>query len=220
MRFAYGEAPIDDDQSDARLLSELSALERELYVSLQSTRRRAEFLAGRIAVRRAIAIALGQANLGDLVVARHPDGAPKLEGISHALAISISHGRARAVAAAVRGNDRIGIDLCDHADAPRIRRVAARAFPREAERALALRDDLCALTAWAIKEAVGKALRIGLLYDAGFERIELLSLEPPRVRVTNELRAIELTTRGSADGMEAIATVSPLRVSRSAPDIA
>jgi len=204
---AFGAADISSDQAEEPLLASISEVERELHRQLRSARRRAEFLAGRTAVRRAIASVLGECDLRALVIARHDDGAPRIEGIAAELAISISHSRTRAIAVAALGSEPIGIDLCDHGDAPRIKRVAERAFPRAPERALAMVDDRAARASWAIKEAVGKALRIGLLYDGGFDRIELLSLDPPRVRVAGDERVVTLSIREHVDAVEAVAIV-------------
>jgi 4'-phosphopantetheinyl transferase len=174
---AWGEAPIDDPTADAIAL--LSAVERARLSTQRSARRRAEFVAGRLAARRALS-GSGLPLPRDLAIDRDEDGAPLLIGLA-GVALSITHARVRAIAAVA---DRpIGIDLCDATDAPRIRRVARRAFPRAHERALVLEDDRSACLAWAAKEAVAKALRIGMLEGGGVERIEIVAIDPLEVRV-------------------------------------
>src|SRR5215813_9753715 len=73
--------------------------------------RRAEWRAGRLAARAALEGLLGAGAAAGLVVAREEDGAPVVVG-ADGVAVSISHGRRWAVAAAGRVA-RLGIDLCE-----------------------------------------------------------------------------------------------------------
>ncbi|GAC1601465.1 MAG: hypothetical protein NVS3B20_22080 [Polyangiales bacterium] len=208
-----GRAEVHDPEDRAvtsLALSLLSDAERAIYRTLSSSRRRAEFVAGRVAVRRALAEIIGERAVEQVSVLRETDGAPRLLGLTRPIAISISHGLTRAVAIAAEGSAGVGVDLCDRRDAPRIRRVAMRAFPREAERVIALVTDDCARAAWALKEAIGKAMRIGLLYDAGFARIHLLSIDPPHARVEGDPRLLTLAVRVHPvdEGVEATAMVT------------
>lgn len=176
-RIALAETDIARD-ADASFLSEV---ERSYLPSFRHPRRVDEFVAGRRAARRAIASLLGRER--ELVIERERDGAPKIVGLDVDVAISITHGRTRAIAVAAEGARPLGLDLADAHDVERIRRVARRAFPRENEREIVLADERATRLGWAIKESIGKALRIGLLYDAGFERIAISSLAPIVVRV-------------------------------------
>ena len=187
---AHGEARI----GEPRDRSFLSDVERSYFARFSADKRCDEFLAGRLAVRRAIARLLHADTwpIG-LSIERQDDGAPKIVGLHVELAISISHAKTRAIAIAALGPSPVGVDLTDDADAARIRRVARRAFPRAHERALALVDDRTACRAWAMKEAVAKALRMGLLEQGGFERIEVLDVERPRVSVQGDAREVEVT---------------------------
>jgi 4'-phosphopantetheinyl transferase EntD len=176
----------------------LSDIERG-YLAKFGARRIEEFVAGRLAARRAIEALVGVA---PTVIAREPDGAPRIEGIPPGvrLAISITHGKRLAIALAALGSQAVGVDLTDGTDAPRIRRVARRAFPRDAERALALADDRSAIRAWAIKEAVAKTLRMGLLEQSGFERIEVVAIDVPEVRVDGVAPQLTIEIDARRDG--------------------
>ena len=87
----------------------------------------------------------------------------------------------------------------------RIRRVARRAFPRENEREIVLAEDSTTRLGWAIKESIGKALRIGLLYDAGFERISIASLDPIVVQVDGADPGLAFDVVERADGVLVVA---------------
>ncbi|MBK7398878.1 MAG: 4'-phosphopantetheinyl transferase superfamily protein [Myxococcales bacterium] len=188
---------------EADALEELSAIERALVASFGAARRKAEFVAGRRAARAAL-LALG---VVPDAISRADDGAPVVHATT-AVVLSISHGERMAFAAATHTGP-LGIDLTDRRDAARIRRVARRAFPREAERALALVDDESACRAWAIKEAVAKALRIGMLEQSGVERIEILDLATLQLRVDGAPPALSLSIEDVEDGVLAIA--GPIR---------
>lgn len=184
-------------------LEDLSTVERALLDSFGAARRKAEFVAGRRAARQAL-LAIG---VVPDAISRADDGAPVVHAAT-AVVLSISHGERMAFAAATHTGP-LGIDLTDRRDAARIRRVARRAFPREAERALALVDDQSACRAWAIKEAVAKALRIGMLEQGGVERIEILDLATLELRVDGAPPALSLSIEDVADGVLAIA--GPIR---------
>jgi phosphopantetheinyl transferase len=189
----------------------LSPVERARLATFGAESRTAEFLAGRIALRRAIA---EHASIeGDRVgIATFEDGAPYAVDVTGAplpLALSLTHARSTAIAIAAHRRwptdaAGIGVDLVDASDAPRIRATAARSFPRPLERALALRDDRAALVAWSLKEAVGKAFRIGMLEGRGLERIEVLGIEPPRVSVDG-IACPALMVVAHADGIASFA---------------
>src|SRR5262249_10956355 len=90
------------------------------------------------------------------------------------VAVSISHGRRWAVAAAGRVAC-LGIDLCEVGRAPNVERVAQRYLHAD-ERALA-RDASDWALLWALKEAAAKLLRRGL-FDGGLTASRLASLAP------------------------------------------
>jgi phosphopantetheinyl transferase (holo-ACP synthase) len=126
------------------------------------------------------------------------------------VSLSITHATRRAFAVAGRGAGPLGLDLCEHADAVRVRRVARRAFPREDERARVLADDRRACIAWAAKEAVAKALRIGMLEGAGVERIEIVELAldadvPIRVHVDHADPGLAFEVRTVDEGVLVVA---------------
>lgn len=118
-------------------------------------------------------------------------------------AISITHGRTRALAVAARV-PRLGIDLVDDADHERLARIASRFLaPEHAIAISAATRGAC----FAAKEAGLKALGLGL-YDGGmFDdcAVSVISLEPPRLapgelvlvlgRVVDGTLAVVYTTR-------------------------
>ena len=165
-------APIASAEAD---LANLHDAERAASARLDD-RRRLEHIAGRLAARAALAALVGPAG-ADAKIDRDPDGAPIVVGLADPPIISISHGRELAVAVAAR-TAAVGIDLCDYADAMRVRRVVLR-FVRPEEGALVARGGVgewCAL--WALKEAGAKALRHALL-DGGLRATWVRGLEPP-----------------------------------------
>ncbi|MBI3544540.1 MAG: hypothetical protein HY075_14810 [Deltaproteobacteria bacterium] len=151
---AWAECPLED----ARDVADLSARERELLGALSNAKLAREFVAGRMAAHRAIEKLTGQAQevLKDGVGRPCPTDAR--------IRVSISHGRGRAVAAA-GFVDRLGVDLCEHADAGRIETLAARFLSRVPPPG-SVRGH-CA--AWAEREAGLKALGLGLLDGGAFE---------------------------------------------------
>lgn len=184
---------------DGAPLDDLSDGERALVASFGAARRRAEFVAG----RRAARVALGALGVAAVAIERAADGAPRVVGAD--VVLSITHGARSAYAAAVR-DGRLGIDLTDHGDAARIGRIARRAFPRTRERDLALTDAASSCRAWALKEALAKALGIGMLEQGGVERIELMALDPPTLLVDGAEHGLAVWIEDVEDGVLAVAT--------------
>jgi phosphopantetheinyl transferase (holo-ACP synthase) len=149
----------------------------------ESDSRRADWRAGRLAAKRAVAAALGVASLEHLEIDSRAESAPRplfcISGERQPLdlVVSLAHddGRAvAAVAAAARGA-RIGVDLEREQPLPA---EHARYFLRAEERS-ATRASL--LACWALKEAAWKAL--------GLSRSEPLS-SPELVWRGSELVAL------------------------------
>lgn len=195
-RVVFGEAPIVEGVDP----SFLSVVERARLESQSSPRRRSEFLAGRLAARRALGTLLGAEAIASVAIARDDDGAPRIEGIALEVSLSITHATSRALAVAAPGRAPLGVDLSEHRDAARIRRVARRAFPRENEREIALADDRAACIAWSAKEALAKAHRIGMLEGGGVERFEVLSIDPLRVTLDGEALAMDFDVEPVDEG--------------------
>jgi hypothetical protein len=150
--------------------------------------------AGREAARQALAAL-------DCTVPLAYDGTrPIVPGTN--IAVSITHGRVRALAIAARGC-RVGIDLCD--DDPRLPTLALRYFATEHPFATSPRQLAACLAA---KEAGLKALGLGLLDGDMFDDcvIQLASLEPPRIRCA--LASLALVLGEAPEG--AIAVVHDL----------
>jgi phosphopantetheinyl transferase len=200
---AHGEARVGET-SDRSFLSDV---ERGYFAHFGAPKREQEFIAGRLAVRRALQSLIG--NLPEaLSIEREDDGAPRVVGVeSHDVVVSITHAGARALAIAAHGPLPIGIDLTEWSDAARIRKVARRAFPRAHERDLVLASDRTAVRAWALKEAVAKSLRMGLLEQAGFERIEVVGVEDPLVTIKDDARVVTMALEELDEGVRAIAYV-------------
>lgn len=140
----------------------LSDAEQAMLVRMPHPARRTSFIAGRTLLRYEAAAALGVAP--DAVpVSLHEGGAPRISGAS--LCVSIAH--SEAVVGVALGARPVGLDV------ERVRDVA----PGLARRMLApderLAEDEAApeLRAWTGKEAVLKALGLGL--RAGLQRVRL-----------------------------------------------
>ncbi|HYD40901.1 MAG TPA: 4'-phosphopantetheinyl transferase superfamily protein [Anaeromyxobacter sp.] len=134
--------------------------ERALWARHRSPRRRAEFLAGRIAARRAVAQALGEEREAELEIGRDPTGAPSVRG-HPALHVSISH--SHGLAAAVAAPFAVGVDL--ERTEPRPEAFARMFFTdAEHERLAAVpgpeREELLHVL-WTRKEAASKVGRWG-----------------------------------------------------------
>ncbi|MBA3458911.1 MAG: 4'-phosphopantetheinyl transferase superfamily protein [Deltaproteobacteria bacterium] len=118
--------------------------------------------------------------------------------IANGVAISITHGRTRALA--IAGHvARLGIDLVDDEDETRLARLAPRFLAAERELATTAASRAAC---FAAKEAGLKALGLGL-YDGGmFDdcAVTVLSLDPPRLAPD-----LALVVGRVADGTVAIA---------------
>lgn len=123
--------------------------------------------AGKLAARRALA------ELGGVLA--YEGTRPIVVGAD--LAISITHGRTRAIAV-VAPVARIGIDLVD--DPERVARLADRYLAAERSFATSPRE---LAACFAAKEAGLKALGLGLLDGGMFDdcAVRVLSLDPPRI---------------------------------------
>ncbi|MDQ3369481.1 MAG: 4'-phosphopantetheinyl transferase superfamily protein [Myxococcota bacterium] len=128
--------------------------------------------------RRAATVALARLGGAAGALALAYDG-PRPIVVGATAAISISHGRSRAIAVAARVT-RLGIDLVDDRDEDRLSRIAGRFLA--SERAIAT-SAAARAACLAAKEAGLKALGLGL-YDGGmFDDcvVRVVSLEPPRL---------------------------------------
>jgi 4'-phosphopantetheinyl transferase len=142
-------------------------------------RRLDEFVAGRLAAHAALQQLLGD-RAAAIEIGRDAEGAPAMAGVAGDLPkLSISHGKSEAIAVA-GFVARLGVDLCEFADSPRVERVSGR-FIHESERDLArgIGHPVGWATLWALKEAGAKALGVGL-FDNGLKATRLVSIDPPR----------------------------------------
>lgn len=161
-------------------------------------RRRAEWLAGRRAGKQVLHAAFGWAPQRVEILPLE-SGAPKvwLDGVPcDEVVLSLTHTRTWAAAAVAR--TRVGIDLCDDADGPRLSRIAERVLSEgEAEASGAFTSPQHGAAVWALKEASLK-LSIGGVFDPGARAIYVESLSPPRVRAKTRIEVALLRLPGAA----------------------
>ncbi|MET3988248.1 4'-phosphopantetheinyl transferase superfamily protein [Streptomyces sp. PvR034] len=168
-------------REDLRRIPLLSPAEQRVVDGLGS-RRRAEWLAGRLLAKCLVAAFLA-VPARDVEVLPRGDGSPRVlvgGGPAPALHLSLSH-TARHVAAALAPGP-VGVDLCDTASAETVRRVADHVLSPRDRRAVTTgrpgdRPGAWA-GAWALKEAAVKADRSGV-FGAAARRVPILSLWPP-----------------------------------------
>ncbi|HZH15078.1 MAG TPA: 4'-phosphopantetheinyl transferase superfamily protein [Archangium sp.] len=142
--------------------SALSPLEREGLARCRTDKRRREFVAGRLAAHRALALLEPEARAEVTVREDGPDSGRPLFSPGHGLALSISHSAELAVAAVARGGA-LGVDLEQRVEASGAFLEEAFA-PGELEGYLPVCEGhLDPVTAaWALKEAVLKVWGVGL----------------------------------------------------------
>ncbi|WP_375771062.1 4'-phosphopantetheinyl transferase superfamily protein [Archangium gephyra] len=142
--------------------SALSPLEREGLARCRTDKRRREFVAGRLAAHRALALLEPGARAEVTAREDGPDAGRPLFSPGQGLALSISHSAELAVAAVARGGP-LGVDLEQRVE-------AGGAFLEEAFAPGELEGyrSVCeghldpATAAWALKEAVLKVWGVGL----------------------------------------------------------
>ncbi|MFE8595626.1 4'-phosphopantetheinyl transferase family protein [Archangium violaceum] len=142
--------------------STLSPLERAGLALCRTDKRRREFVAGRLAAHRALALLEPEARAEVTVREDGPDSGRPLFSPARGLALSISHSGELAVAAVARGGA-LGVDLEQRVE-------AGGAFLEEAFAPGELQGyvPVCAghldpvTAAWALKEAVLKVWGVGL----------------------------------------------------------
>jgi 4'-phosphopantetheinyl transferase EntD len=159
----------------------LGPREQALLADMPWPLRRAEWLAGRRVAKRLLAAACGFTPERTEVLPLE-SGAPRVwvDGVARDdLVLTLSHTKGWAVAAVASA--RVGIDVCDDLDGPRLARIARRVFsPGEAEACGAMASAQTQAAVWALKEA-GLKLRIGGVFDPGARSVRVESLAPPRV---------------------------------------
>ena len=170
--------------------SALSPLEREGLARCRTDKRRREFIAGRLAAHRALALL--EPGLRAEVTAREegPDSGRPLFLAGRGLALSISHSRGLAVAAVSRGGA-LGVDLEHRVEAGEAFLEEAFA-PGEWERYVPMcagRMDP-ATAAWAMKEAVLKVWGVGLRAP-----LQKVAVRPEPLRLDEEQDEEQLSLR-------------------------
>jgi phosphopantetheine--protein transferase-like protein len=160
-RFSSPERP----QWLSRAAAVLDASELERVAAMADPDTRAQHAVGRALIRLAGARAAG-CRAADVNVAVTDRGRPWLPGLPK-LHVNVAHTR-RAVVVATASAVPVGVDIEHPAGlGPQPRRLAQRLFAAAAVRALQnLSEDLLAdwfSSLWTIKEAVGKALGVGII---------------------------------------------------------
>lgn len=164
--------PLDQTQStlgqytiahsdDSVGVADLHQHERDEYFALPHDARRADWLAGRLAAKRAIA-AHRDVPKGRVRLIARPGAAPVAQlQIDDAswnelpISLSISHHDGRGLAAVANSPARVGVDLAHSGE---IEREHHRYFLAPSEHAVA--DRVGAALVWALKEAAWKALSL------------------------------------------------------------
>ncbi|MFW6058465.1 MAG: 4'-phosphopantetheinyl transferase superfamily protein, partial [Persicimonas sp.] len=197
-RFTFPEAELLLNDMDLEADDILADSEREAFERLKSETRRGEWLAARVAAKDLVSCHLRnfygvRPALADVVIAKDEHGAPFIELRGEAteqladallpnITITHSNGVAIAAMAGPGKSSRVGIDL--ELIERRADSFAENYFSAE-ERALELPDSkapaseqrsVLLTTLWSIKEAVSKALGLGLHLSTGEVAIE--ALEP------------------------------------------
>jgi 4'-phosphopantetheinyl transferase len=142
--------------------SALSALEREGLARCRTDKRRREFIAGRVAAHRALALLAPGLRAEVAVREEGPDAGRPLLQPGHGLALSLSHSAGLAVAALARGGA-LGVDLEQRVEGGEA--FLEEAFApgeREGYGAVCAPDMDPTTAAWALKEAVLKVWGVGL----------------------------------------------------------
>jgi hypothetical protein len=171
----------------------LTRAERRCLVDARfGARRRAEWIAGRVAARRALGRLLGD-DAPSVSVVSAPSGAPRALGRPD-LSISLSHDGAWVAVAATRRQrrrTRVAIDLCDARHEDRVRRLLGRLSIDGTG------DPLSPCATWAALECILKLRRLGIasLLDA---RIGLSPVEADTVQISG-LGASATVTRAETE---------------------
>ncbi|WP_460021313.1 4'-phosphopantetheinyl transferase family protein [Magnetospira thiophila] len=184
------------DNSDINL-EILSPSERARGAALHQPLHRRRYWAAHCLLRRVLA-AYTARRPGDLTFVHGPQGKPALSEASESASITfnLSHGGDEFLMAVARDRE-VGVDVEPLADLPESSSALARAWFTEREnRELAALPvnvrDQAFLSAWTRKEAVGKALGLGLGLSPEAVEVSLRPDHPARLRRLNG-------DRGAAD---------------------
>ena len=158
----------------------LSAADVARMTARGTVRRQEDRLAGQLAARRAVAQLVGEETFE---VLRHPSGEPYVAGVDEVV-VSITHVEGEALALAARGA-RAGIDV--EVVAPRAPAFVDTWFTEEELRFAG--DDAALTRAWAVKEAVLKALGTGMALSPRDVVVSALDGHHASVRLQGEVAA-------------------------------
>ncbi len=189
----------------------LGAQERALLDDMPWPNRRAEWLGGRRAAKRVLEAAFGWSH-DRVQILPLESGAPSvwLDGAQRTdVVLNLSHTKSWVAATVASG--RVGIDVCDDKDGPRIARIAERVLnDGEAEACGALASPQNGAAVWALKEA-GLKLFIGGVFDPGARVIVVQSLSPARVKAPVPMRVelLRLPDAALAIARDAVESAAP-----------
>jgi 4'-phosphopantetheinyl transferase len=172
--------------------------ERSLCHRLREPRRRAQFIAGRVAARRALGVFLGEPTAAGVPIGKGASGAPHVDGHG-SLCVSISH--SEDVAVAVVAPFPIGVDI--ELDAPRPDSFARLFFTSAERRRISLASDeernTVINTLWTRKEA---ACKVGLWGG----RLSFASLDCSEDAITAQGKLLDVRSTGAANYRISLAT--------------
>jgi 4'-phosphopantetheinyl transferase len=172
-------------------LAQLVGQEQSLYHRLREPRRRAQFIAGRVAARRALGVFLGETTAAGVPIGKAASGAPHVDGHG-SLCVSISH--SEDVAVAVVAPFPIGVDI--ELDAPRPDSFARLFFTSAERRRISLASDeerhTVINTLWTRKEAACKVGQWG-------GRLPFSRLDCSEDAVTTQGSLLDVRSTGAAN---------------------
>jgi phosphopantetheinyl transferase len=172
--------------------------EQSLCRRLREPRRRAQFIAGRVAARRALGVFLGKTTAAGVPIGKDASGAPQVDGHG-SLCVSIAH--SEDVAVAVAAPFPLGVDI--EWDAPRLDSFARLFFTRAERRRISLASDrerhTVINTLWTRKEAASKVGHWG-------GRLTFASLDCSEDTVTALGNLLDVRSTGAANYRISLAT--------------
>lgn len=152
------------DPKDEPRIESLSEKELKIYSKFTSRKRQHEFIAGRIACKKAFfKLTRGEKdyfeNFSSVSILNNEKGAPFIENSDLYVTLSHSHG----IAVAAVSKQAVGMDI----EQINPRRISA--LKKMSSKIESTFQDVSSLTVlWTLKESLGKALQTGIVKDFGY----------------------------------------------------